>query len=176
MENTLRAKAKNFGIYMGLSLSLITVLIYVIDLSFFTSLWLMLINFLIILGFGIYSAASAKKEMGGFPSFKQVFTSYTITMALGLLISTIVGILIFTVIDPEAAATVKELSLESTEALMTKFGAPEAEIEKAMAQAAENDPFSITTQIKNYFGFLVFMLVIGLLVSLVFKKKDPSLE
>ena len=176
MEKTLRLNAKNLGIYLGLSLSLITVLIYVIDLSIFTSLWLMLFNFLLILGFGIFSAASAKKAMNGFPSFKEVFTSYTITMALGLLISTLVGILIFSVIDPEAAATVKELSLESTQELMTKFGAPEAEIEKAMAEAAANDPFSITTQIKNYFGFLVFMLVIGLLVSLVFKKKDPSLE
>ena len=176
MEKTLRLNARNLGIYMGLTLSLITVLIYVIDLSIFTSLWLMLINFLIILGFGIVSAATAKKSMGGFPSFKEVFTSYTITMALGLFISTIIGILIFTVIDPEAALTVKELSLESTEALMRKFGAPEAEIEKTLIEASENDPFSLVTQIKNYFGFLVFMSVIGLLVSLIFKKNDPSKE
>lgn len=174
MDKTLRSKAVNYGLYMGLTLTLITVLIYAFDLSLFTSLWLMLGNLIIILVFGVLSGASAKKIMGGYPSFKQVFTSYTITMAVGLLISTLVGMLLFNVVDPEAAEVVKELSIESTEAMMKRFGAPEAQIEEAITAAEEQDPFSIGTQVKNYFGFLAFMLVIGLLVALIMKKKDPN--
>lgn len=174
MENNFKTKARDLGLLMGLSLTLITVFIYAFNLSLFTSLWIMLLNFIIILGFGVFSAASAKKIIGEFPTFKEIFTSYTITITIGLLISTIIGIFIFNIIDPGAAETVKELSLEESEKLMRRFGAPESEIEKALIEAEKNEPFSLVSQIKNYFGFLAFMLVIGLLVSLIFRKKNPN--
>lgn len=179
MENQKASIKKNgttYGTYLGLTLALTTVLCYIIDLSFFVSLWTMLFNFLIILGFGIFSAASTKKFTNGFPTYKQVFTSYTITLALGLLISTIVGILLFNVIDPEATNTIKELSIENSRELMERFGAPEEQIEPELIKLEESEPLSMITQIKNYFAFLTFMLVIGLLVALIFRKKNPSIE
>lgn len=177
MENqkaSIKKNGTNYGIYLGLSLLLITVLCYVIDLGLFASLWIMLLNVIIILAFGVVSAAYTKKVTNGFPSFKQVFTSYTITVALGLLISTIVGIIIFNVFDPEAAETVKEISIEKSREMMERFGGSESQIEKELIKIEASEPFSLETQIKNYFGFLAFMLVIGLLVALIFKRKDPN--
>ena len=164
----------NYGLIMGLVLTLLTVIFYVVDISLFTSLWILLLNFLIILAFGIIAAASTKKLMDGFPSFKQVFTTYTITMAVGLLISTLIMIVLFNFIDPEAAETVKDLSIEQSVEFMERFGAPESEIQKQIAVIQEQDTYGIGTQLKNYVFFLAFMLVIGLLVSLIFRKKDPN--
>jgi predicted cobalt transporter CbtA len=123
---------------------------------------------------GIISTAKSKGIQGGYMSFKEAFSSYFITCAVGLAISTLVGILIFTIVDPELAQYLNERSMELAQEYMVKFGAPQAEIDKAMADLATKDNFSIVNQAKSYASLLIFHAVIGLLVGLIFKKKDPA--
>ena len=54
------------------------------------------------------------------------------------------------------------------------MGAPQAEIDKALAELAETDNFSLVNLGKSYFSSLIFQAVIGLLIGLIFKKKDPT--
>jgi hypothetical protein len=93
-----------------------------------------------------------------------------------LAISTAVGILIFSVVDPELAQYLNERSLEIAREYMERFGTPQAEIDKVMTEAAGKDNFSVVNQAKSYISFLIFQSVIGLLIGLIFKKKDPALE
>ena len=50
---------------------------------------------IIVVGTGIISTAKSKKINGGYLSFKEAFSSYFITIAIALIIHTLVSIIIF---------------------------------------------------------------------------------
>lgn len=174
MEKTIKSSAINYGIYLGLFLSLTSVLVYVINLELLTKWWLGIILFLVIIAFGIVSTAKAKSLLDGFISFKQAFSSYFITVAIGVLISMVVGILLYNVIDPDAAIVLKEKIVESTTQMMEGFGAPQSEIDKAITKLQEQDQFSIVSQLQSVAFQLIFYAVVGLIVALIMKKSDPN--
>lgn len=164
----------NYGVILGIILALITTLMYVVNTELFTKWWIGIITILIVIVTGIVSTAKSKSLLGGFMSFKEAFSSYFITVAIGLLISTAVGILIFTILDPDLAEYLNERTLEITREFMEGFGAPEEEINKALADLEGKNNFSLMNQLKSYVFGLLFQAVLGLLVALIFKKKDPN--
>ncbi len=169
-----RKHAINYGLVLGGFLALLTVVLYALSLESLTQWWLGIITFLIALVIGIVSVAKAKATMGGFINFKQAFTSYFITIAIGLLISVVVSILIFNFVDPEAAEVLKERIVEMSESMMKRFGAPQEEIDKAIAKMEDENSFGIGKQLQNYVFQLIFYSIFGLLVALIMKRKDPN--
>ncbi|MAP81381.1 MAG: DUF4199 domain-containing protein [Aequorivita sp.] len=177
MENqpiSIKKSAANYGVVLGAILALMTTLMYVLNPDLFTKWYIGIISFIIIIAMGIVSVAKAKGLLAGIISFKQAFTVYFITVAVGLLISTVVGILIFNIIDPDLAVFLQEKTLAMTAEMLEKFGTPQAAIDEQMAKMAEQNNFSIGSQLKNYVFSLAFMSVIGLLVALIFKTKNPN--
>ena len=169
-----KKSAITYGLILGVILALMTTLMYVLNTELFTKWWIGILSFLVVITTGIVSVAKAKGLLGGVMNFKQAFSVYFITIAIGTLISTLVGILIFNIIDPDLAAFLQERTLEMTAEFMQKFGTPQAEIDKQMAKMAGQDNFSIVSQLKNYVFGLAFLSVIGLLVALIFKTKNPN--
>lgn len=163
-----------YGLILGGILSLITVLMYVINTELFTQWWIGILTLVIVIAVGIVSTAKAKSLLGGYMSFKQAFSAYFITIAVGLAISTVVGILIFTVVDPDLATYLNEKTIEMSREFMERFGTPEAEMEKAIADLEGVNNFSVVNQLKSYAFGVIFQAVIGLLIALIFKRKDPN--
>lgn len=174
MQKSIKSSAINYGIYLGLFMALVSVLIYAINLELVTKWWLGIILFLIVIGFGIVSTAKSKSLLGGYISFKEAFSSFFITIAIGTIISSIVGIILYNFIDPGAAEIIKEKVIETSTEMMQKFGAPQSEIDKAVAKMQEENQFDILNQVKSLAFQLVFYAVIGLIVALSFKKTDPN--
>ena len=177
MENSTSVKsvASPFGIYLGIILSLITILAYTFNLKLFTSWYLGVFNFIIIIIFLIISEIKTRKAVANPAfSFKDAFIASFIPIAIGLLISTIVSIIIFNFVDPEAAQTVIELTAEMSRNMMERFGLPEAEIEKAVAEVLESNQFTLINQLKSYIFQLAFWAAISLILALIFRKKDPQ--
>lgn len=175
MEKSFKSSAINYGVYLGLLLSSFTILAYVIKIELLVNFWIMLLILpLVAIVFGVVSSSKTKKLLGGFMNFKEAFSSYFITVAIGVILSSLVSIIIFGFVDPDAAITLQEIALEKTRAFMERMGAPESEIDKAMAQAAKEDAMSLGSQILNIAKGLVFYAVIGLIVALVMRKKDPN--
>lgn len=177
MENqptSTKKSAVTYGLILGAVLALMTTLMYVLNTELFTKWWIGIISFLVVIAIAIVSVAKAKGILGGIISFKEAFTVYFITVAIGSLISTLVGILIFNILDPDLAAFLQEKTLEMTAEFMQKMGTPQVEIDKQMAKMADQDNFAILSQLKNYVFGLAFMSVIGLLVALIFKTKNPN--
>ena len=174
MENAYRKSAVSYGLTLGVVSALITVLIYALDLSLFTKWYIGVITFVIALTFGILSAKKTKDIVVGFTSFKQAFSGYFITIAIGLAISTAVSILLFNVVDTEAASVVQEEIVDATEKMMQNFGAPQETIDKSLAEMETTNQFGVVNQLKGYVFSLAFYAVIGLIVALVFREKDPN--
>jgi len=174
MESTTKSSAINNGLYLGAILALITVLIYAVNLDLFTEWWLGIILFIIVVAYGVVSAIKSRTILGGFISFKQAFTSYFITIAIGTLISTVVGIAIFTFIDPEAATYLNEQILLVTKQTMERFGMPQEAMQAALDEAAKKDNFSLGMQGQGFVFRLAFYAVIGLIVALIVKKTNDK--
>jgi hypothetical protein len=171
---TPKKNAINHGVILGLMLALSTTVMYAFNTELFTKWWIGIMSLLLVVVMGIIATAKSKGLTGGFMSFKEAFSAYFITYAVGLAISTAAGILIFTVVDPDLAQYLNERSMEIAQEYMVRFGAPQAEIDKAMAELATKDNFSVVNQAKSYASLLIFHAVIGLLIGLIFKKKDPA--
>jgi|TARA_B110000967_G_C18476018_1_gene359782 hypothetical protein len=174
MEQTTKSAAINYGVYLGAITSLITIIIYGVDIDLFTAPWLGIVLFIIVVAFGAVSALNSRKLLGGFISFKQAFSSYFITIAVGTLMSSIVGIVIFTYIDPEAAIYLNEQVLILTKETMERIGLPQEAIIAAIEEASKKDNFSLGAQTQAFVFRLVFYAVIGLIVGLIVKKTDSK--
>jgi hypothetical protein len=175
MEKSLKALSINNGLVLGLILSVITVLMYALNLELFTKWWIGIILFLLALGMGAYSAIKFK-QLQGFLTFKQAFSAYFITVAVGSFIATIIGIVIFTFVDPEAAKFLNEQILIMTKEAMEGFGAPQEVIQEALMEAEKVNNFALLEQLKAFVWRLLFYSIFGLIVALIVKKNDPASE
>ena len=93
-----------------------------------------------------------------------------------MLLSSVVSFLLFNFIDTEAATFLKEKTIEMTVNMMEGFGAPEASINEAVTKLENQNQFGIAGILKSLAFQIVFYAVVGLIVALSFKKKDPNLE
>ncbi|OEK07605.1 hypothetical protein A8C32_17570 [Flavivirga aquatica] len=176
MEKSLKSIATNFGLYLGLLLALITVIAYLVSLELLTNTWVGVFIMIAIIVFGIISVAKTKQAQNGFASFKQSFTSYFITVLLGLLISTLVSYLLFNFIDTEAAEVLKEKTIEKTVQMLEGFNSPSHAIDKAVEQIESQNQYSLGNIAKGLAGYLVVFSIIGLIVAAAMKKSNPEAE
>lgn len=173
MNEIIKKNGINFGILTGVISVLITSSIYIVDLSLMTKWWLGLTILAVYIVIGCVLLAKTKKDLGGFMSFKEGFTTYFISALIGIAISVIFNILLFNVIDPEAAVTLKEMTLKSTADMMKNFGAPTSEIKKAIEKMEDYDQFSTLEQLKGSIWSIVGASIFGLILAAIFKKDKP---
>ena len=177
METTTKSSAINYGLYLGGILALATILVYAIKLELFTSVILGIILFVITITLGIVSLIKSKKIQNGFISFKEAFTSYFITVLIGIVISSVISFVIFNFVDPEAAVQLKELALDSQVEMLRNFNQPEETI-ALMVEASEKQGnlFSIGNVFTSLIGYIIFYSIIGLLIALILKRNPETVE
>ncbi|AXO79799.1 DUF4199 domain-containing protein [Olleya aquimaris] len=176
MDKTIKSIATNFGIYLGVILSSVTVIAYATNLELLTQAWLGISLFVAIIVFGIIAVSKSKSALGGYISFKEAFTAYFITVMIGILINAVISVIIFNFIDPEAAVTLKELVIEKSIEMMRNFNTPEDALADALNQM-ENSPsqFAISSMVQSVIIQLIIYSVIGLIISLIMKKNNEDL-
>lgn len=174
MNEIIKKNGITFGLIGGLISVLITLYAYLIDLSIFGSLWLLLIIFVTYLVLYIALLSKTKKELNNVFSFKDAFTTFFISMVIGVVISTIFNMILFNIVDLELAEKVKQITMESTSSFMKKMGAPNSEVIKAMKQIEETDNYSITKQIQGLLMNIVISSIFGLILAAIFKSKPQQ--
>lgn len=174
MEKSTKKLATSYGLYLAIALILISVLVYAFDISLMTEWYFNVSIYLVILGISIMAVSKAKKFNTGLFSFKNAFSTYFLTIVLGLIISSVFSFLLFNLIDPEAANTLQELTMEKQSEMFQKFGMTEAQINEAMIKMQEEDFFSIKNVLISLAIQLVIFSIIGLIIALIFKEKDTT--
>lgn len=176
MTEAVKKNGITFGIIMAAYFVLRTGIMYAVDLSLFTNKMIGIADFVIGLVISIVAISKAKSAMGGFISFKQAFTVYFINVLIGLGTYTLFIILLFNVIDPSAAETVHELTIESTVKSLQGFGMETAQIKKVAEEMRNNNTFSIGNQLIGFPIGLAISSLIGLIVAAIMKKNKPEFE
>lgn len=147
---------------------------YLVDLELLVNTWagigLWAVNMVLL----IVSVGQVKKAFGGFLSFKEGFSTFILTYTVSALVSAVFSILLFAVIDPEAADKVQALIIETTVTMMERFGAPEESITEQVENLESTNQFSVVNQVKGFFTGIVLYAVIGLIVAAIMKRNKPE--
>ena len=176
MEKSLKSTAANYGLYLAIILSSFTIIGYAVYLDLFTKWWLGITQMIIVIIIGIMSSLNARKNAGGLISFKDAFTAFFVTVAIGITSSALLGMIIFNYIDSEAATVLQDKIIETQITMLENFGAPQETIDLTRSQLeAEENFFSIANVFKSIAYQLLGFSLIGLIVAAVTKKKDPNL-
>ncbi len=176
MTDAVKKNGVNFGIIVAVVSILATSLMYAIDLKLFMTWWIGIILFLISLAIGIVGVAKAKKQLGGYISFKEAFTTYFIIMALGSAISIVFSIILLNVIDPAAKDTLKQYAIELAVEMGQKFGTPTKVLKQQVELMEQQDSYSVTGQALSYVWVLLFHAIVALIVAVSMKKNKPEFQ
>ncbi len=177
MEKSIKSIASNYGLYLGIALTLFTGIAYAVNLDLFTQMWFGLIILAVVIVLGIISIAKSKKALGGFINFKNAFTSYFITLVVGLIIATITTILIFVVIDPEAATQLQEKIIDTQVERLENYNVPSEVIDETIEKMEANgNMYSIGNILKSLLWQIAGFSVVGLIVAAIMKKRNPEAE
>ena len=174
MNEIIKKNGITFGIIGGIISIAITLYAYLIDLTIFGSLWLLLFVVILYVVINIVLLSKTKKELNNNFSFKEAFTTFFISMVISVGMSVVFNIILFNVIDLELAEKVKQVAMESTSNLMKKFGAPTSEIIKAVKEIEQSDNYSVGKQIQGLFMNIVVSSIFGLIFAAIFKSKPKQ--
>ncbi|MFV8327174.1 DUF4199 domain-containing protein [Flavobacterium sp. ZS1P14] len=165
-----------FGIITGVVLSLITALMYALDIKLFIAWWTTLLSFSVFIIVPIASLSKTKKELNGVFPFKEAFTTYFITTVIGVIISVAFKIVLFNLIDPSVKATLLDLTIKYLISTSEKFGVTASSLNETVLKLKETDPYSIVEQLKGSVFNIFFCAILGLIMAAFFKSKSPSQE
>ena len=169
METNMKNLSIEIGYKLGGILALSTILVYAIDFKLFLNPMFGVGFFIIIVAAGVYSTLQSRKINNG-ASFKQAFTSYFIAVAVGYLLGNLTTILVFVIIDPEAAKVLDEEMLIMTKEMLEGFGMSSDMIALSMDEASKKSNFSLSSIAMQYVVNLILFSLIGLVTSLIWKR------
>jgi hypothetical protein len=165
-----------YGVIIGVILSLITALMYTIDINLFIAWWTTLLSFSVFIIVPIILLSQTKKELNGVFSFKEAFTTYFIAAVIGVLISVTFKIVLFNFIDPSVKSTLLDLTIKYLVSTSEKFGVPASSLNETVSKLRETDPYSIVEQLKGSIFTIFFCGILGLIMAAFFKSKSSSQE
>ncbi len=176
INEVIKKNGVKYGIITGLTLSLITAVMYATDLKLFIAWWTTLLTFSIFIIIPILLLNKTKADLNGNFPFKEAFTTYFICALIGLIISVAFKIILFNFIDPSIKDSLLDLTINYLRSTSGQFGVPESSLNEMIQNLKNTDPFSITEQIKGAVVSLFFCAILGLVMAAFFKSKPSSQE
>jgi fumarate reductase subunit C len=175
MKKSIKTVATNYGLYLGIALTVLTGIAYSVNLDLFTEIWFGLLFIFVVIVLGIISVVKVKKSFNGFINFKDAFTSYFVTLVIGLLIGSLTSILIFVVIDPEAAIELQEKIINSQVDRLESYNVPAEVIDDTIEQMeAKGNMYSVVNILTSLIWQIAGFSVVGLIIAAIIKKRNPN--
>jgi len=161
-------------IVLGITMFMVS---YLGDPAFmFKNFWIGFIyQWLLPIALGVYAINGARKANGGFITYKTALGVSALGLILGTAAVVLFNALMYNVIDTDFKALMEEETLQFTYDILEKFGADDAQVEKAIAELEQRDSFGMMSQFKGLTIVSVFYLVLSLVLAAVMKKNEPVL-
>ena len=172
MNDIIKKNGVTYGFILGLVSVVTTTLIYVIDIKLFMSGWIGGISMVINLVIGVMLVSKTKKMLNSTITFKEAFSVYFIAGVIGSTISALYNYVLFNFIDPQAKETLKEMTMKYTAEVMEKFGAQGEAVDKALAEMAKTDNYSLGNILMGLVFVYVVVAIFGLILAAIFKTKS----
>ncbi|MBX2911041.1 MAG: DUF4199 domain-containing protein [Cyclobacteriaceae bacterium] len=175
---TLRNHALRWGLIVGLTSAILSLLLYVVDYSLMADWKVGLSLLAIYIGLTIYAGMGYRKESGPYLSFGKAYQHGFIVFACSGLIATLFNIMLFQVIDTDLGGKVTEVAVENTATMMANFGAPPDKIDEALEDTRERmtNQYTLMGQVKGYAFILIVSAVFALVTGLIVRKPEPVFD
>ena len=179
MENDYKADygfcVKN-GAIVGAVYGALSILLYTISEDLLAN---GILGILILLSYAIVFGVMGVKyrnHSGGFLSFGQAYGAIFVMVLIAIFVSTIFNMLLYQVIDPDLGPRLMEITLETSEQMMRRFGAPEDQIQESIANMRSTNSYSLINQLKGilYAGVIGNALVTLILAAIAKKNREED--
>jgi hypothetical protein len=174
IDEVIKRNGITYGVITGATLSLITAIMYVVNLELFIAWWTTLLSFSVFIIIPTLLLVKTKAELKNNFTFKDAFTTFFICALIGLLISVAFKIILFNFIDPSIKDSLLELTINYIKNTSGKFGVPASALNEMIENLKKTDPFSISEQLKGAVVNLFFCAILGLVMAAFFKTKPTS--
>lgn len=155
------------GIYLGIVLILLSVILYVAGLTFET--WVQYISYPVLIAGAVYAQLSYRKSLGGEMTYGQALGVGLMAIIFASVLSSIYAYILYTVIDP---GLMEQLRMMTEQRIIEQGKVPEEQLDMVMNMTMKFQ----TPPIIAIMGILGGALI-GLIISLItaiFTKKNPS--
>lgn len=168
----------NAGLILGILSVVITFVIYFVSPESLASFSTGMVILAIFLGVLIYLGIQYRKSIGGFMDFGTGFKFAFVALIIAGLFGIVGNYLLYNVVDPDLPGVLVEAQLETTMAMMERFGAADAITSEQMDEIRNSTAsnFTLVGQLKGFGFALIFYGIVSLIVAAIIKKRDKSLD
>lgn len=124
----------------------------------------------------IVQCKDTKKELNGLVSFKELFTTLTITIAIGILISQTFTFLLNNFIDVEYGKAMNEFMNEQQVVAANAMKSFTEVSSEDLKELAKTDNFSIVKILQGSAMAFLFSSIMNLILAAIFKSKTNTLN
>lgn len=179
MESNSSTAAIKGGLIVGLIGIIMSMLVYVIDVTLMVDWKFSLVSFGISIFLYVYIGKKFRDEhMEGFMKFGEAFKFTFIAGIIGSILAGAFSILLFNIIDPELPEIITEQVLENTESMLESFGTPAEDMDEALEQVEKDmaGQFSVGGILKGSWAWLLAAAFYALIAGAIIKKSRPEFE
>ena len=157
------------GIYIGVALILISVIMYVAGIMFET--WAQYISYPILILGAVYAQVTYKKSLGGEMAYGKAVGVGVLALIFASVLSSIYAYVLYTVIDPEL---IDQIRIMTEQRLVEQGNIPEEQMDQVLEMSMRFQKPAIMA-IMGIFGGALIGLIVSLITA-IFTKKNPSDE
>ncbi|MBK6266766.1 DUF4199 domain-containing protein [Marivirga sp. S37H4] len=166
--------AVKWGLILGLISVIITLLVYVIDITIMAKPYFGIIYLVVYIGFVIYAGRKYREESGGYLTYGKAFLHAFVILLLAGFIDRVFLYILFNLIDPQAAETIIKVTMDTTMQAMESFGGggnPEVmdEMAEGMAEA-----YTLGGLAKNFMFMIIAYAIGAAIIGAINKKNEPQ--
>ena len=165
-----------YGLYLGGIIVAFSLAIFLIDYKLTQQTAISLIPFVVTVAILIIAGRDLRAQQGGYLPFKEAFLSSFIIYMIGAAITTLYSIIMFNFVAPDAAAELQQEAMNQAAQTLENFGMGDAEIDAAMAEIENNNPYSPLNQLIALAVQSLIGLVVAAIIGAIVKKNKPEFE
>jgi len=165
-----------YGLIAGLAMIVLSLCLYLAGVKIFTNMTLGLIGYLVIILLAVMAGMKQRNQQGGYLTFAEALKTVFLVFVLAFLLQTIFNYVLFNYIDTSFRDAVTQVTMEKTEAMMRRFGAPDSDIEKAMESISSTDSYSIKNLGIGFAMMCIVFFLVSLIIAAIVKKNRPPFE
>lgn len=161
-----------YGIIMALTTIAMTILFfYLVDTGLFMQSLFMYGAMILIM---VLAGLEYRREHGNTMLYGEAFKVTFLTTIVGMILSSIFSYVLLNFIDPDMMDVMVEKAIDSTESLMRSVGAPEDQVDEALAKLENEMPnqFTLVGTLKNMLNVFIIGAILSAIVSIFLRKEE----
>lgn len=172
MKNPLNKVGITFGIVLALYYVLFNCTLFFTDKTLFANKFVGFFNMFVIIVIGVLCVFTAKRKVGGYVTFREAFTPYLITVAIGVTVNYLMYNILFNLVDPSAKELINKVLHDMLIETLNNSGLPQEQINEQLSKSEELNQFEPGSQLFMWAGSILRMSILGLLLAAIFKNKS----